>query len=182
VKGGVYVSALNGSSAQRTAACLLEGDETGRVGGTNTRTRVSNRGIGDGELTEVTANHLGLHLDGDEGLTVVNTDDGTRHLGDDDHTAEVGLHHGGLLTNLGGLLCLTEALHERALLCSELTAEDTALAASQKVDHLVTGKSHHLLNGQSTVVVDLELTPLLELSNTLGLGGTDLLLGGHRSN
>lgn len=59
-----------------------------------------------GELGEVVAGHLGLDLNGVEDLSVVDTDNGTDHLGDDDHVTEVGLDGGGLLVDLGLLLGL----------------------------------------------------------------------------
>ncbi len=43
-----------------TVACLLERDEAGRVGGTDTRATVLDGLVGDRELSEVVANHLGL--------------------------------------------------------------------------------------------------------------------------
>jgi hypothetical protein len=39
---------------------LLEGDESGRVGGTDTRATVLDRLVGDGELAQVVSDHLRL--------------------------------------------------------------------------------------------------------------------------
>mgnify|MGYP007001960829 FL=1 len=44
--------------------------------------------------------------------THVDTDDGTDHLGDDDHVSQVGLDHGGLLVGSSLLLGLSELLNE----------------------------------------------------------------------
>jgi hypothetical protein len=41
---------------------LLEGDESGGVGGTNTRATVLDGLVGDGELTQVVTNHLRLKI------------------------------------------------------------------------------------------------------------------------
>ena len=45
-------------------------------------------------------------------MTHVDTDNGTDHLGDDDHVSEVGLDHGGLLVGASLLLGLSELLDE----------------------------------------------------------------------
>ena len=56
--------------------------------------------------------HLGLDLDGVEDLSVVDSDDGTDHLGDDDHVSQVGLDGRGLLVDLALLLGLSELLDQ----------------------------------------------------------------------
>merc|ERR1711967_177336 len=71
---------------------LLEGDEAGRLGGTNTGGTVLHRLVGDGELTEVVSDHVSLDLDLVENLAVVHTDNRADHLREDDHVAQVSLH------------------------------------------------------------------------------------------
>ena len=68
--------------------------------------------VGKGELTEVVAEHFRLDLDVDEDLAVVDASDGTDHLGEDDHGAEVGLDGFGLLTVLETDLGLAHLLEE----------------------------------------------------------------------
>ena len=58
---------------------------------------MSDRSVGDGELSEVMANHLGLDIDVVENLSVVHSHLGMDHLGDDEHVAKVGLHHSRLV-------------------------------------------------------------------------------------
>jgi hypothetical protein len=92
--------------------------------------------------------HLGLDLDGGEGLAVlrnvsrcsktggithVDTDDGTDHLGDDDHVTEVGLDHGGLLVGGSVLLGLTELLDETHGLALESALEPPAGTSVHKL-------------------------------------------------
>jgi hypothetical protein len=71
------------------------------VGGTNTGPTVLNRLVGDGELRKVVTNHLRLNLNLVEGLAIVDTDDASDHLRDNDHVAEVGPHWLWLLASRG---------------------------------------------------------------------------------
>lgn len=64
---------------------LLEGDEAGAVGGTQSWLSVSGGNVGHGELGEVVAGHLGPDLDGVEDLSVVDGNDRADHLGHNDH-------------------------------------------------------------------------------------------------
>ncbi len=59
--------------------------------------------VGDGKLTEVVADHLGLDLDLNEAQAVVDADDTVDHLGDDHDVAHVRLDGGGLLIGTDGL-------------------------------------------------------------------------------
>ena len=72
------------------------------------------------------ADHLGLDLDLVELLAGVDTNDGTDHLGDDDHVTEVSLDEVGLLVGLGLLLGLTELLDQTHGLALEATVETSA--------------------------------------------------------
>jgi hypothetical protein len=60
-----------------------------------------------------------------EDLSVVDTNDGTDHLGNDDHVAKVGLDDLGLLTGGGGSLGLAKLLHQTERLALESTLETT---------------------------------------------------------
>jgi len=68
------------------------------VSGTDTGPTVLDRLVGDGELSEVVANHLRLDLNLVECLAIVDTDDASNHLRDNDHVAEMGPHWLRLLT------------------------------------------------------------------------------------
>merc|ERR1719247_3145652 len=131
---------------------LLQGDEARRVGSTDTGTSVANGLVGQGELAQVVADHLTLDLNGVEVLTVVDTDDGSNHLGEDEGITQVRLDGLGLLTDLGLLLGGTELLHQSLGLLL-----DTAVHASAgtSVDHL----------GDLGVV---QLQKLLQLLATVG--------------
>ena len=69
--------------------------------------------VRDGELSEVHADHLRLHFNTAEHLSVVNSDDRSDHLRHYDHVAEVGLNTAGLLARGGLLLGLAKTLDER---------------------------------------------------------------------
>lgn len=112
-KGIVSASSIQAQLAlhihpELLTASLLEGNES-RVLHVGT-SRVTDRLVSDGEFTEVVASHLRLNLDGGEGLAVVDTNNGTNHLGHDDHVSEVGLNHSRLLVGAGLSLGLSELL------------------------------------------------------------------------
>jgi len=77
-------------------AFLLERNESGRVGGTNTRTTVLDGLVRDREFTQVVTGHLRLDFNSVESLAVVDANNATDHFWDDDHVTEVGLDDGGL--------------------------------------------------------------------------------------
>jgi hypothetical protein len=94
----------------------------------------------DGELGEVVADHLGLDLDLVELLAGVDTDDGTDHLGDDDHVTEVSLDEVGLLVGLGLLLGLAELLDQTHGLALEATVEASAGTGVDDIAELLAGE------------------------------------------
>ena len=57
---------------------------------------MTTRLVSDGEFSEVVTDHVGLDFDLDEVLSVVHTDLGSDHFGDDDHVTKVSLDHLGL--------------------------------------------------------------------------------------
>lgn len=137
---------------------LLERDETGRVRSTNTRPSVldgvadvhvslvlflipvQGYSLGDGELSQVVADHLGLDLDLVELLAGVDANDGADHLRDDDHVTEVGLDEVGLLVGLGLLLGLAELLDQTHGLALETAVEPAAGAGVDDIAELLAGE------------------------------------------
>lgn len=109
------------------------------------------------------ANHLGLDLDLVELLSRVNTDDGTDHLGDDDHVTEVSLDEIGLLVGLGLLLGLAELLDEAHGLALETAVESSAGTSVDDIAELLRAEVEEL------VKVDTAVGELLECA--LGLEG-----------
>ena len=84
--------------------------------------------------------HLGLDFDLVELLTGVDTDDGTDHLGDDDHVTEVGLDEVGLLVGPGLLLRLAELLDETHGLALKTAVEPSAGTGVDEVAELLRAK------------------------------------------
>lgn len=68
------------------------------MGGTNTWSTVLDRLVTDGEFSQVMSNHLGLYFDLVEGFTIVDSNDASNHLWDNDHVAQVSSNWFGLLT------------------------------------------------------------------------------------
>ena len=66
---------------------------------------VTNGLVGQGELSKVVSAHVGSNLNGSPVLSTVNFDNGTDHIGSDDHVSDVGLLKvEGILDGLFGLL------------------------------------------------------------------------------
>ena len=101
----------------------LEGDEAGRVGRADAGLAVLDRLVGDGELRQVVADHVGLDLDLVEGLAVVDADHGADHLGEDDHVAQVRADRLGLLAGGAVLLGAAQLLDQGQVTALEAARE-----------------------------------------------------------
>lgn len=112
---------------------LLERDESRRVRGSDTWSSVLDWLVRDGELGEVVSDHLGSDLNLVENLSIVNSDDGSDHLWDDDHVSQVRLDRGRLLVGRGILLRLTQFLDKSHGLSLETSLE---LSSSTSVDNV----------------------------------------------
>jgi hypothetical protein len=137
------------------------------VSSTNTGTTVLDGLVGDGELSEVVSNHLGLDLDLVEGLSVVDTDNGTDHLGDDNHVTEVSLDNSGLLVDGSVLLGLTELLDQTHRLALKTTLETSAGAGVDKVHQLLGGEVQELVEVNSAVRELAERSLLLHIDGSI---------------
>lgn len=102
---------------------LSQWDKSGR---SVTSSSVSDRSVGDGEFTQVVADHLGLDFDGVENLTVVNTNDGTDHFWDNNHVSQVGLDNGRLLIRLGSQLGGSQFVDQTHRLGSQSSGESSS--------------------------------------------------------
>ena len=114
--------------------------ETRRVSGANTRSAVLYRLVGQTELAQVVADHLGLDLHLVEGLAVVHAHHAADHLGYNDGVAQMRLDHGGLLERRRLLLGLAQALQQRRRLALQASAVAAASAACQQLHELLTCK------------------------------------------
>ena len=104
-------------------------------------------------------NHLGLDLNLVELLTGVDTDDGTDHLGDDDHVTEVGLDEVGLLVGLGLLLGLAELLDETHGLALQTAVETSAGTGVNDITELLGRKVEEPVKGFSQTNVVANFVP-----------------------
>lgn len=96
--------------------------------------------LGNGELGEVVADHLGLDLDLVEHLARVDADDGADHLGNDNHVTEVSLDNVRLLVGLSLLLGLAELLDETHGLALETAVDSSAGTGVDDITELVRGE------------------------------------------
>lgn len=71
-------------------------------------------------------------------LAVIDTDDGSNHLGDNDHVSQMCLHNFGLLIWWGLLLCATQFLHQGHWLALQATGESPASAGVHELHELLT--------------------------------------------
>lgn len=148
---------------------LLEGNETRRVGGTDTGATVLDGPVGDGELGQVVADHLGLDLDLVELLARVDTNDAANHLRDDNHVTEVSLDDVGLLVGLGLLLGLAELLDETHGLALQATVDPATGTGVDDIAELIGAKVEQLLEVDTAVGKLAEGSLALELNGLLGV-------------
>ena len=87
-------------------------DEPLEAGGTDTGPTVPHRLVGDAELPEVVAHHVGLDLNRGEDLAVVHANDAADHLRPDDHVAQVRLNDVRLVIRAAVFLGLIVSLQE----------------------------------------------------------------------
>lgn len=73
------------------------------MGGSDTRSAVLDRFVGDGELRKVMTDHFSLDFDGVERFAVVDPNDTSDHFWDDKHVSQMGLDHSRLLVRWGFL-------------------------------------------------------------------------------
>merc|ERR1712142_1099718 len=116
---------------------LLEGDEPGGVGSSDTGTAVLHRLVGDAELAQVVSNHVRLDLHLVEDLSVVDTDHTSHHLRDDDDIPEVSLDYLRLLQGWAFLLSLAQLLEKGHGLALQSTFETSPCTAVEQLSQLI---------------------------------------------
>lgn len=148
---------------------LLQGNETRRVGGTDTGATVLDGLVRDGELGQVVADHLGLDLDLVELLAGVDADDAADHLGNDNHVTQVSLDNVGLLVGLGLLLSLAELLDQAHGLALQATVDPATGTGVDDIAQLVGAEVQELLQVNTAEGKLAERSLALELSGLLGV-------------
>ena len=142
-----------------------EGSELGTSGGTMTDLTVTNGLVGKGELSKVVSAHVSSDFDGRPVLSTVNFDNGSDHIGSDDHVSQVSLNTLGLLT-VGGLFDgFLELLDESGVRSTSVSLEGSSVLGAEKVDNLLLGHLEELIE------LDTSVHLLLERLSLNGLGG-----------
>jgi hypothetical protein len=98
---------------------------------------MSNRLIRNGKLSQIMTNHLSLDFNLVEGLSVIDSNHGADHLGDNNHVSEVGFDRVGLFAFGGFLLSLAELLDETHRLALEASLESPAGSGVNELHELI---------------------------------------------
>lgn len=141
---------------------LLEGNEARGMGSTNTGSSMLDGFIRDGELSKIVANHLRFDLNLIESLAIVNSDDASNHLGNDDHVPQVGPYWFRLLTSRSLPFRLAQLLDQSHRLSLQASLKPSASAGAEELDELVGG---HVEERVEVDALEAELLerPLLRL-------------------
>ena len=132
------------------------------MSGTDTGATVVNGLVGEGELTEVVTDHLGLDFNRVESLAVVDADDSTDHVGGDDLVAAVGADSLGLLAVRDVLLALLYTLGKNLVLEVDVAGIGTTGTGREEGIDLLLAEGEELLELDTTV---FELTESTLLGN-----------------
>merc|ERR1712194_257732 len=146
----LFFDALETRTRNEARSNLLERDELGRRGSTDTGPTVTDRLVRDAELGQIVAHHVGLDLNRGEDLAVVHAHHAANHLRDDDHVTQVRLDRVRLVVRAALLLGLAKLLHKRHTLLLQAARE---AAAGASVDQL-----HQLLARQIEQSVEVDAT------------------------
>lgn len=114
-------------------------------------------------------NHLGTDVDGVEHLTVVDTDLGTAHLGNNKHVTKVGSDNSGLLVSGSLLLGLAELLDEAHRLALQAARKASASTGVDDFHEVLGGHVEKSIKLMSTVRELAECAPFLELGGFLSV-------------
>jgi len=94
-------------------------------------------------------NHVRLDFNLVESLAIIDTENGSNHLGNDDHVTEVGAHGLRLLTSsLSSLLGLTELLDETEALAVKSTLESAIRSMDGEDDENIDGITKSCIQNQ----------------------------------
>lgn len=126
---------------------------------------MSNWSVGDGELTQVVADHFWSDFDLVEGLTVVHTDHRADHFWEDDHISHVGSDWSWLFVLWGGQLGSSQLLHEASWLVTQTTGESSSDSGWSQLDELLVGQFQHLFQVNTSVGVGFENSSVLSWSS-----------------
>ena len=141
---------------------LFKWDHLGRTH-QSTSSSVLNRRVSNGELTQIETNEIRLDLNVDECLSVVNTDDGTNHLRENDGVTEVSSNRDWLLTIRAFLLGLSELLDQSHRSSLDTSGELSSLSGIEHLDNISSWHVQELFELNTTIGELSEGTRLLLL-------------------
>jgi len=184
----------------RDRKSLLERNESGRVRGADTRPTMLDRlavegsassphlrlfstrsgVLGDGELAQVVAHHLGLDFDLVELLAGVDANDAADHLRHHDHVAEVRFDEVGLLVGLSTLLGLPQLLDQAHGLPLQTPVDPATCSRVDNISQLFGGEIQKSVEGFGSAIGS---SPKQSPPSSLNLATSSVAVlwtGGHR--
>merc|ERR1719402_1277165 len=133
------------------------------MGGSNTGSSVLDRLVRNGEFSKIMTNHLWLDLNLCEHLSVVNSNNGSSHLRNNNHVSQVSLDNIWLLVDRAFLLLLAELLDQSHGLALETPVELAPDSAGEELHETFIVHVKELVEINSTVGVLTEGPFLLQL-------------------
>lgn len=100
---------------------------------------VLDRVVSDGEFTQVVTNHLWLDLNGVERFTVVDTNERSDHLWNNNHVSQVSLNKNWLTSLGGGQLCLSHLFNQSHWLVIQTSGELSSNSGSTDLGEVLGG-------------------------------------------
>ena len=99
--------------------------------GTDTSFTVLSVLVGEGELAQVSADHVEFDFNNIESFSIVNSNVVTNHVGHDDSISQVGLNWSWFLTGLSIFLCFFALQVKPVISVLDFTSETTSLTSSE---------------------------------------------------
>lgn len=117
---------------------------------------MGHRRVSNGKLSQIVSNHFRLDLHIIKDLSIVDSNDRSNHLGDNDHVPEVGLDCRGLFIGQSLFLGLAKLLDEAHRLALEATGEASTGPGVQELNKLFVRHVQQLLEFQAAEGEDAE--------------------------
>lgn len=121
---------------------------TPTVSSTDTRSSVLDRLVTDGEFCEIMASHLRLYLHAVEDLSIIDSNNASNHLWDNNHVSQVCLNDRRLFVRWSSLFRQTQLFDETHRTAFETSLETTTGTGMDKIDKLK-NEQHHEWRGNS---------------------------------
>ena len=112
---------------------------------------MDDRSISDGEFTKIFADHRFLNVHYSEYFTIVNTDTGTNHFGENNHVSKVGLHNSRRFTRGSVLEGCLDLGHQTNVRPRETSTKPPTLTGRQKIKKLVVLKGKKIFSKLTSI-------------------------------